>query len=388
MIKAILVDLDNTLIANPDHAFARAFLEHFQQYLQDTLGITNANALFKEAIHNWAAPTYWTETNQTRLAQLIADQGCVPLEAAVLELMRFYETILPVMATHVQPIVGAASALSSLLDFSLDIVIATNPFYPRVAIEQRMKLGQLPVDAPYAFVTSSEDMHYSKQNPAYYAEVVARVGVEPDEALVIGDHLENDILNAQKTGLHTLHIDGEQIPSFEEAIQRLTQSSDWRSHYSPHTIHPEMIIPQWHGNIAALFALLAKVEDHYWQQHPFDREWSILQILSHLLEAEKSTHRARLQQILAEDNPFIVAPPPPGPDIPIYSDDGYAIAEAFLAERKKTTELIQTLTAKDWERPAQHSIFSKTTLVEMAHFTAQHDRLHINQLCQTLGHCK
>jgi hypothetical protein len=26
--------------------------------------------------------------------------------------------------------------------------------------------------------------------------------------------------------------------------------------------------------------------------------------------------------------------------------------------------------------------------LEMAHFTAQHDRLHLNQICQTLGKCE
>jgi hypothetical protein len=251
-----------------------------------------------------------------------------------------------------------------------------------------MMRSNIPTDGPYSLITGSDTMHYSKQNPAYYAEIIARIGVEPDEALVIGDSLQNDIISAQAVGLHAIHLDNSEFHSFAGVISHLKANTDWRQQYKPKTLTPNMIIPQWHGNIAALFALLADVKDHFWQQQSIPGEWTILQILSHLLQVEPSIHRARLERIRQEQNPFITASPPPGPDIPIHDADGYAIAAAFLEERKKTTIFIETLSEKDWYRPAQHSIFSKTTLLEMAHFTAQHDRLHINQLCQTLGHCQ
>jgi hypothetical protein len=63
------------------------------------------------------------------------------------------------------------------------------------------------------------------------------------------------------------------------------------------------------------------------------------------------------------------------------------VAYQFAQERENTLTLLASLTEDDWRRPATHSIFSNTTLLEMAHFTARHDRMHITQICQTLGRC-
>lgn len=48
------------------------------------------------------------------------------------------------------------------------------------------------------------------RNTAYYIEALARVGVEPDETIMVGDSLQNDILPAQQAGLHTLHVQSTQ----------------------------------------------------------------------------------------------------------------------------------------------------------------------------------
>jgi hypothetical protein len=138
-----------------------------------------------------------------------------------------------------------------------------------------------------------------------------------------------------------------------------------------------------------LYGLLDTARPHFWDQHPDPDEWSPNQILCHLLEHEGPVHRDRLKHILEIDNPFIAAPPPPpGPaSAASCGGDGPDIAARFTAARRETLALIATLPPEAWSRPARHSIFGPTTLLEMAHFTAQHDRLHLHQLCQTLGGC-
>ena len=150
---------------------------------------------------------------------------------------------------------------------------------------------------------------------------------------------------------------------------------------------PACLAPQFQGNLAALSGLLDEVKQHQWMQRPDPNEWSILQILCHLWQAETEVHQQRLRTILAEDNPFIPVLPPPGPDIPECHDDGLEVFERFRRERLATREMLTGLDDADWARPARHSIFGLTNLLEMAYFTAQHDRLHISQLCQTLGKC-
>jgi hypothetical protein len=138
-----------------------------------------------------------------------------------------------------------------------------------------------------------------------------------------------------------------------------------------------------------LFGLIDPIKPHFWTQHPDPEEWSPLEIVCHLLEREPSVQRARLERILQEHNPFLTDPGLPlGPyQMPPCADDGEDAAARFLAERKITIALLEGISAEDWQRPARHSIFGPTSLLEMALFTAQHDRLHLQQLCQTIGRC-
>ncbi|MCY3866591.1 MAG: DinB family protein, partial [Chloroflexi bacterium] len=205
-----------------------------------------------------------------------------------------------------------------------------------------------------------------------------------DETLLVGDSALNDIAPASAIGIHTW-----QVKEHDElgVIFRYIQEPGWPLTYLPRPLQPSMIMPQFIGNIAALHGLLAEVKRHQWLQRPDPHEWSILQILCHLWHSEAPVHRARLHAILERHDPFIAAPPPPGPDIPPCDDDGYAAFDCFQREREETIRLLAALTPAQWSRTARHSIFGLTTLLEMAHFTAQHDRLHITQLCQTLGKC-
>jgi hypothetical protein len=165
---------------------------------------------------------------------------------------------------------------------------------------------------------------------------------------------------------------------------------DWLDGLPPPPLQPAMIEPEMRGNIGALFGVIAPVQPHFWQQHPDPQEWSPIQIVCHLVESEIKVQRPRLERILAENNPFlpITKPPLSARDAIPCADEGYPVAELFMAERMTTLNWIKQLTPDDWMRPARHSTFGPTTLLEMAQFTAQHDRLHISQLCQTLGQCR
>src|SRR5690606_29883554 len=105
------------------------------------------------------------------------------------------------------PVEGAGSLIESLREAGFALVIATNPIYPESAILARMAQVGLPTETgTYALVTVTELMHYPKTDPAYYAEILGRIGVEPDEALMVGDSPTNDIRPAHTVGLHTFHI--------------------------------------------------------------------------------------------------------------------------------------------------------------------------------------
>jgi len=308
----------------------------------------------------------------------------------------FYDEVYDNLEPLVQPVDGAKKILNQLRDAGYHIAITTNPFYPFSTVEQRLRWGELPTPEsfPYVFITHNENTHFVKPSAAYFAEILARLGYEPDEVLLVGDSEKNDIVPAKQAGSFTFQVSNRDT-SIADAwgtlydLENLIFQEDWLAGLKRRPdIFTDTIIPHYEGNIGALFGFLDETKPHYWSQHPIADEWSILQILSHLYTSEQEIQRTRLERILSEDNPFIVAPMPPGPNIPVCGNDAYEIAELFAAQRSKTIQLIQTITSEQWQRPARHSIFGLTNLLEMAYFTAQHDRLHLKQLCQTLGKCK
>jgi FMN phosphatase YigB (HAD superfamily) len=395
MIRAVLLDLDNTLLINPDAAFASAFLQRIDSFFMEQTQYDGASRVIRQMMKAFAEPRAGTQSNWMLARDLFAT--ALNTDSTQIERLfaTFYASVYPKLENCTRLITGADDLVRRLRAMNLTVVIATNPIYPADAIRQRMAWASLPDDNDlYALITTAEVMHFAKPDAAYYAEIIARVGVEPEDVLMVGDSLRNDILPAQVIGLHTFHIDGDDTSPADasgtlvEFIEQVSHEGWLQARFTGRRHSPEMIVPQYRGNIGALYGLLEGVQPHMWHKRPSPDEWSILQLLCHLCNSEDTHQRPRLERILRENNPFIVAPQAPGPDLSLCDEDGHAIAAAFVATRGKTIDLVASLTADDWQRPARHSIFGLTTLLEMAHFTAQHDRLHLTQLCQTIGRCQ
>ena len=396
MIKAVLLDLDNTLLRNPDAVFAPQYLTLAEAFFADYWKMDGLSQALLKIVRHTAGVRDMQMTN-TELATAIINEttGKTPSEIED-GFSRFYVTTYPQLRTCTEAFEIAPVLVKSLQQQGVAVVIATNPIYPAEAIRQRLGWAGISDNfKDYALVTHADNMHFVKPDPAFYAEIVARVGIEPDEAIMAGDSLRNDVHPALKVGLHAYHINDETGTSNTmtgtlEQFYRLVQEPDWLDSFPADPLKPAMIEPELRGNVGALFGMLQDAKPHFWTQHPDPEEWSPIQVICHLLESEGSVQRPRLERIRAEDNPFIAAPKqPPGPkEAVVCEDDGWVAARRFAEERVKTIQWLRELRPEEWSRPARHSIFGPTSLLEMAHFTAQHDRLHLNQLCRTLGQCE
>ena len=78
-------------------------------------------------------------------------------------------------------------------------VLATNPLFPAIATQQRISwVGLKPED--FQLYTTYEDYHYCKPNLAYYQEVLDRVGARPEECVMVGNDVDEDMI-AEKLGM-------------------------------------------------------------------------------------------------------------------------------------------------------------------------------------------
>ena len=94
----------------------------------------------------------------------------------------------------------SAEVVRSAREKAACVVLATNPFFPRVAVESRMSwVGLKPSD--FDLVTTYENSRSCKPNPAYFVEITKKMGLDPAKCLMIGNNAKEDVWAAQQAGL-------------------------------------------------------------------------------------------------------------------------------------------------------------------------------------------
>ena len=105
-------------------------------------------------------------------------------------------------------------------------ILATNPLFPAIATRKRAAWAGLTIE-DFEFFTSYENSTYSKPSLGYYREVLEKAGLSGEECLMVGNDVSDDMVAAQlgmKVFLLTdnlINKDGEDISkypngSFEE----------------------------------------------------------------------------------------------------------------------------------------------------------------------------
>ena len=76
------------------------------------------------------------------------------------------------------------------------VVCATNPIFPSLATEHRMGFAGLSKD-DFEYFTHYENSRYCKPNPEYYKQIMEVTGLKPEECLMVGNDATEDLAAAQ-----------------------------------------------------------------------------------------------------------------------------------------------------------------------------------------------
>jgi uncharacterized damage-inducible protein DinB len=127
--------------------------------------------------------------------------------------------------------------------------------------------------------------------------------------------------------------------------------------------------------------MVQKLPSDLIHQRPDPDNWSIAEILCHLIDIE-GRYRQRLYTVVHEDNPHLPV---------FYPDDSQYDEQANLDEllnrfgqaRDVTVTFLQELSMKQWQRPAVHASWGPTTLRYLVQQLVDHDINHLNQAVET-----
>ena len=192
-ITTILFDLDGTLLPMDQEKFLKAYI----------------GGLAKAAEPHGYEPMTITSSILAGTAAMIKNNGEKTNEAvfwdalakiygeAVMEDVHIFDKFYQTDFQKIKAVCGfapqAATVVSKIKEKGLRVALATNPLFPTVATESRIRWAGLePKD--FEVFTTYETSKFSKPNLNYYKEVLSELGLEPEECLMVGNDVADDMV--------------------------------------------------------------------------------------------------------------------------------------------------------------------------------------------------
>lgn len=204
MFRTLLFDLDGTLLDLDIDEFLpvyfRALTARFAHLMEPKEFVAKLMASTAAMIQN-KDPQVTNE--EAFMADFIPRIGLPPEELFPI-LNDFYANDFGNLHEHARRKPLAAEIIRCALDKGLEVVIATNPVFPHLAINHRLCWAGVQ-EFPYQLVTTYEIMHFCKPYPEYYEEILTRLGRDPEECLMIGNDVQED-LTAREIGVKTFLV--------------------------------------------------------------------------------------------------------------------------------------------------------------------------------------
>lgn len=87
----------------------------------------------------------------------------------------------------------AAPAVREIKDMGYRVILATNPLFPAIATQSRIRWAGLePED--FEWVTTYENARFCKPNPEYYREILGKLSLDPSDCLMVGNDVTEDMV--------------------------------------------------------------------------------------------------------------------------------------------------------------------------------------------------
>ena len=201
MTKAILFDLDGTLLPMDQEVFVRDYLGRMAAFLAphgyDPQSLIKAvwagtGAMVKNDGKALNEDVFWYVFNS--ILGRDARQDLALFE-------EFYRTEFQKAKDSCGFNPAAVEAIRQIKDMGYRLILATNPLFPAIATYSRARWAGLnPED--FELVTTYENSRFCKPNPDYYREILGKIALDGSKCLMVGNDVGEDMV-AQKLGMKT-----------------------------------------------------------------------------------------------------------------------------------------------------------------------------------------
>lgn len=193
MIKAILFDLDGTLLPMNQELFVKEYLISLTTYMSN-YGY-DSNSLLKHIIiaTDLMISNSGNTTNQDVFNRYFESVYGEKVKKDV-EIFNEYHTN---QFNSLKSVCGYNKEAKNIINFckekGLKLVLATNPVYPFVATKNRLSWTDIDLN-DFDLITSYENSYHCKPNTEYYKDILIQLNLKPNECLMIGNDVNEDMI--------------------------------------------------------------------------------------------------------------------------------------------------------------------------------------------------
>lgn len=227
-ITTVLFDLDGTLLPMDQEEFTRGYFEllaekmsaygYEKQQLIDAVW-KGTDAMVKNAGDASNEESFWRKFTELYGEKALSDKGLFN---------EFYENEFQGAKAFCGFDPKVAETVRTIKKARLRVVLATNPIFPQSAVQSRIQWAGLDV-SDFEYITTYENSRYCKPNPEYYSEILSKLKLQPEECLMVGNDVTEDMA-ARTVGMNVFlltdclinreHKDINQYPrgSFEQLL--------------------------------------------------------------------------------------------------------------------------------------------------------------------------
>ena len=392
MSLTLLLDLDDTLL---DTNLATFIPAYFQALSGKLAGKVAPEMMVRALIRGMNA--MMESEDPTRTLQDVFDASFyrdldLRREDLAEAIDEFYDRSFPLLASLTRQRDEAASLVEWARLCGVRVAIATDPLFPQKATMHRLRWAGIDPEN-VELISTFEHFHFSKTHPAYFAEVLGRLGWPEGPILMVGNDMERDLLPAHRLGLATYWIDADPAsgPGFEAGRGKLEDLRPWLESVNLSSLEPaftssDAILAIMASTPAVLHSMTSSLTDDQWRHEPTREDWAMNEIVCHLRDTEREIHQIQIRLLLEREGAFI-----PRPDTGIWANEreywnvhGPSVLAEFSKARVELIKVLKEQGEAMWSRKARHAIFGPTDFREVVGFIADHDRLHIQQAWKTL----
>ena len=191
-IDTVLFDLDGSLLPMDQELFVKLYMgalgKTFAPEGFDPKKMTSAVWKGVEAMMR----NDGSMTNRERFFQVFSKEMGRDMEDREPDFVSFYENQFgeAKASTSLQPL--AANTVELLKEKGYTVILATNPLFPKVATFRRMAWAGLSPEA-FSLVTTYEEERFCKPNLKYYTSILERFGKKPEQCLMVGNDVDEDM---------------------------------------------------------------------------------------------------------------------------------------------------------------------------------------------------